>query len=155
MLDELGVSRSFRGEVFEALGEKNLHGVREILASAECSTEDIDAFCRLASLGGRVEDVIPKLEGIVRGERALLALSELRELVELLAKDGVGANLRIDFSVVNNTLYYNGIAFRGFAAGAPTAVLIGGRYDVLMKKLGKAAQAVGFAVYVDTLARLG
>lgn len=155
MLDELGVDRTYRGRVFEALGEKNMHGVREVLTSAECSAEDIEAFCRIASLGGSAGEVIPLLEENVRGERALRALAELRELVEALTRDELGDRLRIDFSVVNNTLYYNGIAFRGFASGAPTAVLIGGQYDVLMKKLGKAANAVGFAVYVDTLAGLG
>jgi len=45
-------------------------------------------------------------------------------------------------------------AVRRAPAGLPRAVLSGGRYDGLMKKLGKDACAVGFALYLDDLKRL-
>ena len=50
--------------------------------------------------------------------------------------------------------YYNGIVFRGFIDGVPESVLSGGQYDVLMRKMGREAGAVGFAVYLDLLERL-
>lgn len=50
--------------------------------------------------------------------------------------------------------YYNGITFLGFIDGIPQSVLSGGRYDSLVKKLGKNAGAVGFAVYPDRLEKL-
>ena len=51
--------------------------------------------------------------------------------------------------------YYSGIVFHGFIEGVPTGVLSGGRYDNLMKKMGRKSGAIGFAVYVDLLERLG
>ena len=61
----------------------------------------------------------------------------------------------VDFSVVNDMNYYNGIAFKGFVEGVPVGVLSGGQYDGLMKKMGKKANAVGFAVYLDEISKRG
>lgn len=35
----------------------------------------------------------------------------------------------------------------------PSSILSGGRYDNLLRKLGKDADAIGFAVYLDLLER--
>ena len=61
------------------------------------------------------------------------------------------SKLRVDFSVLNDTNYYNGIVFRGYVKGVPSAVLSGGQYDMLMRRMGKKSSAVGFAVYLDRL----
>lgn len=50
--------------------------------------------------------------------------------------------------------YYNGIVFKGYINGIPSAVLSGGQYDKLMEKLHRRSRAIGFAVYVDLLERL-
>ena len=56
------------------------------------------------------------------------------------------ADLRLDFSVVNDMNYYDGIVFQGYADDIPAAILAGGRYDSLMRKFGRQKNAVGFAV---------
>ena len=50
--------------------------------------------------------------------------------------------------------YYSGVIFKGYIKGIPQAVLSGGQYDKLMKKIGKASGALGFAVYVDMFERM-
>ena len=67
---------------------------------------------------------------------------------------GVGEKIYLDFSVVNDMNYYNDLIFRGFINGIYDGVLSGGRYDCLIRKLGKKADAIGFAVYLDKLERL-
>ena len=67
---------------------------------------------------------------------------------------GLLENLRLDFSIANNMSYYNGIIFRGYLPGLAGGVLAGGRYDNLMRRMGKTGGAVGFAVYLDQLERL-
>ena len=62
--------------------------------------------------------------------------------------------VRIDFSVVNDMSYYNGIVFKGFVNGVPAGVLSGGQYDKLMEKMGKRSGAIGFALYPDLLETL-
>ena len=60
----------------------------------------------------------------------------------------------IDFSVVGDINYYNGIVFKGFLKDIPTEVLSGGQYDCLMRKMGRKSCAIGFAVYTDILERV-
>ena len=57
------------------------------------------------------------------------------------------SSVRIDFSVVHDMNYYNGLVFKGFVEGIPTSILSGGQYDLLMKKMEKPHGAIGFAVY--------
>ena len=60
----------------------------------------------------------------------------------------------MDFSIIGDTKYYNGIVFRGYVDKLPKSVLAGGRYDNLLKGMGKQGGAIGFAVYSDMLERL-
>ena len=62
--------------------------------------------------------------------------------------------LRLDFSAVGDWNYYNGLLLRGYVEGVPEAILSGGRYDRLVRRLGKRFQAIGFAVYLDLLERI-
>ena len=74
-------------------------------------------------------------------------------IIDALIENGYGNMLRIDFSVINDMNYYNGIVFKGFINTIPTGVLSGGQYDKLMQKMGRKSGAIGFAVYLDLLER--
>ncbi len=80
--------------------------------------------------------------------------AEYRSLLQRLAASPYADMVREDASVGGDNNYYNGIVFRGYVRDVPTAVLSGGRYDKLMRKLGRRSDAIGFAVYVDALERL-
>lgn len=79
--------------------------------------------------------------------------SAYRSLLARLAASPYADMIREDASVSGDDNYYNGIVFRGYVKDVPTAVLSGGRYDKLMRKLGRRSNAIGFAVYVDALER--
>ena len=64
------------------------------------------------------------------------------------------SRIQIDFSVVGDRSYYNGVIFKGFLSGVPDSVLSGGRYDKLLRRMKRSARAVGFAVYLDKLERV-
>ena len=68
--------------------------------------------------------------------------------------DDVKNMINIDFSVISDTHYYNGIVFKGFIEGIPASVLSGGQYDKLMLKMKRKSGAIGFAVYLDMLEML-
>ena len=61
--------------------------------------------------------------------------------------------LSFDLSAECGTRYYSGIVLKGYVEGVPSALLSGGRYDALMRRMGKKCGAVGFAVYMDLLER--
>jgi ATP phosphoribosyltransferase regulatory subunit len=57
----------------------------------------------------------------------------------------------IDLGDLRGFDYYTGVRFAGYAAGAPDAVLRGGRYDELIGRYGRAAQATGFAIDLEAV----
>ncbi len=75
--------------------------------------------------------------------------AEMKKAAEELILAGAGANA--DFSIISDMNYYNGLVFKGFVPGSATAVISGGRYDKLVKALGRRGGAIGFAVYLDSI----
>lgn len=102
-----------------------------------------------------MKSVIEKLDKICETKCGRAALSELCELQALIETTEYADKVFLDFSIVNDMNYYNGIVFKGFINGIYEGVLAGGRYDKLMEKMGRKSGAVGFAVYLDLLETLG
>ena len=97
--------------------------------------------------------------GIAEAREELRALADdgaedFFSVLSLLERSEAADRILIDFSVVNDTNYYNGIVFKGFIKGLPNAVLTGGQYDRLMRRMQRKSGAIGFAVYLDALGRL-
>ena len=153
VLRAAGASGELAGGILAAAGEKNLHGLRECCGRGGLKPEHtalLEALCRL---GGPAREELPKLLALPLPEESLLAARELQRLCELLAVFG-DFNVNLDLSVTNDTDYYNGLIFRGFVDGVAAMILAGGRYDHLLQRMGKAGEAVGFAVYISELERL-
>lgn len=81
------------------------------------------------------------------------AVDYLRTLYDELSAAGYGPYVRFDLGMVHQIDYYTGVVFRGYVEGAGEDVLSGGRYDHLVEVFGREAQATGFAVDVDAVAR--
>jgi ATP phosphoribosyltransferase regulatory subunit len=154
VIDELNVDGETRKALLAAVGEKNLHGIAELAQKAGAPAEKTEVLRRLVMLQGSPDSVLPTLRELLQGTQALDAVNRLSRIVAALCASGCGEKLRIDFSVINDMSYYNGIVFKGFVNGVPTGVLSGGQYDRLMRKMGKRSDAIGFAVYLDQLERL-
>lgn len=148
LLDRCGLAGAARQQVTEAIGSKNAHTVRAVCAEAGVPGE---ALADLAKLSGKATEVLPALEAIFEDAPELTQLKTLLAALEAADCDDC---INVDFSVVNDMRYYNGIVFRGFVEGVPGGVLSGGQYDGLMAKMNRSAKAIGFAVYPDLLERL-
>ncbi len=154
VLNAFGVSDGGKREFFAYLGEKNVQGVRLVAKAEGLTAERTELLEELARVYGAPSDVADALEKFATvGEQARVAVTELKAVLDLLRKSGAGEKICVDFSVVNDGKYYNGVAFQGFVEGVPTSVLSGGQYDKLMKKMKKSGRAIGFAVYLDGLER--
>ena len=153
MIKSLDLSGDVEKEILKCMGEKNAHQIRKICKENNCDEEKSNRLCELASVYGTSKEVIEKIKSIT-GDCAKEAVCQLETLVNLLEETGYGSKIHIDFSVVNDMGYYNGIVFRGFINNIPEGILSGGQYDKLMKKMNKKSKAVGFAVYPDSLSRL-
>ncbi len=149
-----GLAGDTAASLLAELGRKNTGAIRQLCAQSGVAHSLADRLCRLAQLYGPPAQVLPELEGLAQGAQGRAALEELEGLCAVLEQLGLLEGLRLDFSIVNDMRYYNGIIFRGYLPGLASGVLAGGRYDNLLHRMGKAGGAVGFAVYLDQLERL-
>ncbi|MBQ6818998.1 MAG: ATP phosphoribosyltransferase regulatory subunit [Clostridia bacterium] len=145
--------RPIRRELMTCIGEKNSHGIASLCAKRSVDTEITQKLQLLTETYGPADEVLPKLAAAFTDETAQSALAELKTVTAFLEQVG-SVRVWVDFSLVSNMNYYNGLVFRGFVKGVPTGVLSGGQYDNLMKRMHKNARAIGFAVYLDLLERM-
>lgn len=146
-----GLEETVRARSLAELGRKNAAAIRSLCAQAGLEHGLAEKLCRLAQLYGPPAQVFPQLEELA-GDRE--ALAELEGLCRILERLGLLDRVRLDFSIVNDMRYYNGVIFRGYLPGLASGVLAGGRYDNLLRRMGKTGGAIGFAVYLDQLERL-
>ncbi len=151
LLDESSDDEAFRREAAACIAAKNAHDLMRV-----CTDYGVDAakaanLCAFVGIYGDMPSVIERLAPLCESVTAKAALEDLRALCALLADTPYAQHIRFDFSIVNDMNYYNGIVFKGFLAGICEGVLAGGQYDNLMRKMGRKAGAVGFALYLDLL----
>lgn len=146
-----GIPMEDQKNVIRCIGEKNLHELQSICGSLGVKPEHTELLCRLASLYGTAEEVLPMVRTLLQGIVEEAALSRFQQILEALSSGKYGHLIRIDFSAVSDPQYYSGFVFKGFAKGIPSALLSGGQYDSMMKKMKRSSGAIGFAVYLDIL----
>ena len=154
VLDGLGVSGNVRGELLGRIGEKNLHELTAIATANGVAPEGLAALTALVTSYGKPCEVLSALVPLIKSFVAEEMLTNFCDLLTALERSPAGDIVRLDFSVVGDIGYYNGLVFKGFVAGVPEGLLSGGEYNGLMRKMGKNQNAIGFAVYLDALERL-
>ncbi len=131
-----------RAAVYKSISAKNMHDLASLFPSL-----DFSSLTSLLAAHGKMAEVLPALK------RMGAQTSDFIDILSALPEE-VKDLIYIDFSVLGDVNYYNGILFKGFVRGLPNAVLSGGQYDRLMQKLGHKSKAIGFAVYTDELERI-
>ena len=146
LTDSIGIPLDRREQLVKLIGEKNPHELTALCRDCGIGEDDIDLLRWIATASGPAEQMLCTLRRKLSGKVSEATLSRFEAVLSALA-----GNVIVDFSVVDNIHYYNGFVFRGFISGIPDPVLSGGQYDKLMKKLGRTAGAIGFAVYTELL----
>lgn len=142
LIDELCIGGHKKRELIRAIGEKNISEIEKLCDNDESAK----TLTSLVSMRGGCDEMLR----ILQGRKCCGAASEFARTVSVI-KEKFGDRIRIDLSVTDDAEYYCGIVFKGFVRGIPTAVLSGGRYDALMKRMNKSGGAIGFAVYLDKI----
>ena len=145
-----GISDADEAALLECISQKNLHDAKALLRDRGLLSSS-EPLLTLCSLSGNREAVLPVLYSLYTDGEWTREVARLETILSPLPTE----NLRIDFSVIHDLSYYNGIVFQGFIMGVPERVLSGGQYDRLMQRLKKSSGAVGFAVYPERLDILG
>lgn len=146
LLYDYGVANNDKPTAIEAITVKNSGLLKNI-----CTKEQFQALKCLTKSYKSAEETLNAVEAILTSDRAKTAFLELKSVYSHAVKSGYERKINIDFSLVNSTGYYSGIVFCGFINGITSRVLSGGRYDILMQKMGVGGGAIGFAVYLDAI----
>ncbi|MBE5736945.1 MAG: hypothetical protein E7348_00890 [Clostridiales bacterium] len=154
IFDMVSLNQVGRNQMLVYLSQKNSNGVESVCQSQGLKKEHTDLLLSLVSTYGSVDKIEKTLKGFALDKNSQLELEKLVNLIKCLTTLGFDKRINIDFSVVNDLNYYNGVVFKGFVSGIPTGILSGGQYDKLMQKMNKKSKAIGFAVYLDELSRL-
>ena len=155
LLDEATSDEELKRGLLSFIREKNIHGIKQLCADSEINENISERIVKTASLYGRLADILPTLRSLCINSGMASAVDELESISEVLALNGDSGRLHVDFSIVNDMNYYNGIIFQGYIDGIESEVLSGGRYGNLLRKMGRKSDALGFAVYLDRLERFG
>lgn len=149
-----GADEDIAQAILKAMSEKNAPVLEKICEKGKLPQEKKQQLEQLIRLYEPIGAGIEILKNMGLPEECMAAVTELEELCDVLKLYGIDKNIYLDFSIVCDTDYYNGIFFKGFIAGVAESVLSGGRYDNLMRRMGKEAGAIGFAVYLNQLENL-
>ena len=150
VLDRIGISPIGRQALLECVSKKDMHDAERICRAEGIEAEKAALLSRLEACSGNVETALSGLYSLFADADWTAAVKRFGDILSLLPAE----NIRIDFSVINDMNYYNGIVFQGFVPTIPTDVLSGGQYDNLMARMEKKAGAIGFAIYLDRLEAL-
>lgn len=155
VLDGCKLSENGKLRAMTCLRQKNTHELLALCKEEGCDTASTETLCALSMNCGEPFVVLPAMAKLITSENACNALSELTQICELLKNQGFEDTVRIDFSVGSDMTYYSGVVFKGYLEGVPTGILSGGQYDKLLRKMDRSSSAIGFAIYLDLLERLG
>ena len=134
-------------DVLKCVEEKNEDGLKKL----DISENQLKLLSCLIHAAGPALQVLPALIRELSDLCDTASLEKLAQIITSIEDPQLQKMLQVDFSVIGDLNYYNGIVFKGFVEGVPSAVLSGGQYDKLMKKMQHSSRAVGFAVYLDML----
>lgn len=155
LLNKISTNESFRAEIMNVIKQKSAHEIDAICENYSVSNENAEILKSFISIYGDPISVIAKLRKMNISTEFTDCISDLEILCKLLANTEYNDKIRLDFSIVNDMNYYNGVVFNGFLNGIPEAVLFGGSYDKLLKRMGRKSKGIGFALYLDLLEAIG
>ncbi len=150
VLSDAGLDNLQNQKILKAIGEKNTDEIKKICAENKI---DADRIVSLVTINGKYENVIEELEKLCVTYNEKSHLKTFKEILTFLCDSGYADKINVDFSIVNNMNYYNGVVFQGYVNKIPSSILSGGQYDNLMLKMNRKDKAIGFAVYLDLLQR--
>ena len=154
IFEKLNLSQTSKKKIMTALSQKNVNAIGAVCAEESVCENDTNLLKALCLTYGKAQKVKEELEKFDLDDKTKKALDSLIDTINSLNDLGLGENINVDFSVVSDLNYYNGLVFKGFVSGIPTSILSGGEYDNLMQKMNKKSRAIGFAIYLDELNKL-
>ncbi len=139
LIDHACQSGADRAQLISLITQKNADGIAAMLGAQHPLAALVSSYAPIAQMIPVLQEMLPDAP----------AVKELAEIADVLCATGLDTGVYLDFSLMHDFGYYNGIIFKGYIKEVPVAVLSGGRYDPLLDRFGMCTAALGFAIYLD------
>ena len=128
-----------REELISLITQKNADGIAAVLGAKHPLAILVNSYAPIGQMIPVLQKMLPDMP----------AVHELAQIADVLCAMELDAGVYLDFSLMHDFGYYNGIIFKGYIKDVPVSVLSGGRYDPLLDRFGIRTAALGFAIYLD------
>ncbi len=149
VLDGLALPAAQLSDVVAALAAKDVPALRAL--ATDLPDEVRAALVALPELYGDSGVLEQARRRLPRRAAIATALDDLSRLAREVARSQPGVRVGFDLADMGGYAYYSGARFAVYAAGAPDAVLRGGRYDEVGAVFGRNRPAVGFSTDLKAL----
>lgn len=153
LMEEAGFSPRQAEQVRLQVESKNALAIELLMQNARAEAGLMNTIRELPALYGGAE-VLDKAWKMSKNVRCRTAVTNIRNIWEILDDFGLGAYVSVDLGMVNSLNYYTGMIMRGISRHVGYPILTGGRYDTLIGEFGKAMPATGFAFAAETMLRI-
>ena len=154
IFDALKLPAAAREEFLQAIEAKQASVIAQMCERLGIDEQASQGLIAMARFYGTPAQALEEFETLLGSGSTKAAWRAFAEKIAELQASPLAANYRVNFSIVANMTYYDGLAFSGYVSGIPTALISGGEYNRLMRRMAYDAGGVGFAVYLDTAEQL-
>ncbi len=151
LLEEMNLDYNSKNKVLKNIHLKNSHDLERLLDDEKVELKYKECLLKIAKLSGNYKEVLEKAKKLALNEKMENSLKELQALSSIFDFHDIEDKVLLDFSIVNNLDYYNGIIFQGYIENNSKVILSGGRYDKLAERFTENQKAIGFAIFLDEL----
>lgn len=131
-----------RTAVIQAINQKSVHELESYRCVEKLSEQRWQLLKDLLFATTADFDKMHQLFQTTASQKALVKLQEYLSYFDL-------HNCFVDLSIASLEPYYSGLMFTGYLKDVAKPVLLGGRYDQLLKNQGMNQSGMGFAIYLD------
>ena len=139
LIDKACENGAHREELISLITQKNADGIAAVLGAKHPLAILVNSYAPIGQMIPVLRNMLPDMP----------AVHELAQIADVLCAMELDAGVYLDFSLMHDFGYYNGIIFKGYIKDVPVSVLSGGRYDPLLDRFGISTAALGFAIYLD------
>ena len=147
LMEEWGIAAEDAAEISRHIDQKDTVALEKAADRFGLSTEANETLLMIPALFGAYE-TLDAFEKRVKSPRAIAALQNVREILEILDDYGYMKYMTVDLGMLRSLDYYTGMIFKGFTYEIGFPVISGGRYDKVISAFGRDMAAVGFSLSV-------
>ena len=154
ILGQEGLGEGQQSRIMQLLDKKRWEEALTVARSADASQNCLTTLKKVFETKGKDAFRVLKTaeESVQDFEKAVAAVENLREILELTGESGVKLEVMIEAGFARGLEYYTGMVFEPYVPEIEMALSGGGRYDKLIELFGgEPIPAVGVAQGIDRI----